>query len=151
MNWFIWTWIVNVRLGDEQARLEDLGGAFADVLVSTLDNRNRKVFTGDSSGRITVYNCLTGAKLKQFPLAPSAVRFLVYSPDKTVIAVGGAGDIFIYDDSSNDELPSDALLRECRAHDVCYCFDSFKSVLICFLGGYNIDCLQSSAGSHCYS
>lgn len=110
--------IVCLLLGDEQARLEDLGGAFADVLVSTLDNRNRKVFTGDSAGRITVYNCLTGAKLKQFPPAPSMVRFMLYSPDKTLIVVGGAGDIFIYDDSSNDEQPSDALLRECRAHEV---------------------------------
>ncbi len=105
--------------GDEQMKMENVGnkGPGCECSCAVLDDRLRKLIVGNSDGEIIVYNCISGVKLKQFQTVPFAIRNLIYTPDKTVIALAGPGDIYIY-----DELPNDAdsifNLRDTRAHEV---------------------------------
>lgn len=105
--------------GDEQMKMENVGnkGPGCECSCAVLDDRLRKLIVGNSEGEIVVYNCISGVKLKQFQTVPFAIRNLIYTPDKTVIALAGPGDIYIY-----DELPNDAdsifNLRDTRAHEV---------------------------------
>ena len=105
--------------GDEQMKMENVGnkGPGCECSCAVLDDRLRKLIVGNSDGEIIVYNCISGVKLKQFQTVPFAIRNLIYTPDKTVIALAGPGDIYIY-----DELPNDAdsifNLRDTKAHEV---------------------------------
>lgn len=98
--------------GEETKKMDRLecirtGG---ELLCATLDDRGRKLIIGDSAGGVTVYNCLTGVMLKSFPLLPYSVKFIMYSPDRTVIAVAGPGDIYIFDEMVHSD--KDATLRQ---------------------------------------
>ena len=86
-------------LGQETKRMENIVDANAELCCATLDDRERKLIVGDSLGHITVYNCLTGVVLKCFPRLPCAVRTLIYSDDKIVIALAGQG-------TRNNHMPS---------------------------------------------
>ena len=57
---------------------EDLGRteAAVDITAAVLDDRERKVVTGDSSGVVSVYNCATAVKIKSFPPLPTSGLFL---------------------------------------------------------------------------
>jgi WD40 repeat protein len=119
--------------GHEQNVMK-IGGSHSGIAVevtsAVLDDRARKLIVGDSNGHISVYNGLTAAKLKTFPALPFAVRYLIYTPDKTIIAVAGAGDLHVFDElpaapeGNNDnnahatsQIHSQLHLRETRAHE----------------------------------
>jgi Ca2+-binding EF-hand superfamily protein len=55
--------------------------------------------------------------LKKFPPMPSIVRDIIYSPDKTVIALGGSSDICIFDELPNDPDDANFFLRSTKAGD----------------------------------
>lgn len=40
-------------------------------------------------GSINIFNCLNGAHLKTVPVTNMAIRHMLYSPDKTIIAIAG--------------------------------------------------------------
>jgi hypothetical protein len=103
-------------------------GLATEVTSAVLDDRGRKLIIGDSNGHISVYNGLTAAKLKTFPALPYAIRYLLYTSEKTIIAIAGAGDLHIFDElptlvekSNNEHNQHDLLkqvhLREVRAHE----------------------------------
>lgn len=103
--------------GDEQMKKENVGGGNGvELTAAVLDDRLRKLIIGDSEGRIVVYNCISGVKLKEFPTVPYAIRYLLYTPNKIVISLAGPGDLYIFDELPND---SDAnfYLRETKAHE----------------------------------
>ena len=81
-----------------------------DITAAVLDDRERKIITGDSSGIISIYNIATGVLLKSFLPISTAVQFVMYSPDKTIIVIGSIGDIYIYDDR-DVIITEDFLLR----------------------------------------
>jgi hypothetical protein len=97
--------------------MTNIVGMNAELICATLDDRERKLITGDSLGQIIVYNCLTGIALKTFPTLPYAVRQLIYSEDKTIIALAGQGDIFIFDELPND-ADAEVNLRDVRGIDI---------------------------------
>ena len=101
--------------GEERNRITNI--TTSEVLCATLDNRCRKLIVGTSNGIISVYNCLKAAKIKSFPPLPAAVRFLLYSPDKTIICISGVGDMHIIDDLVPEDKLADSVMRECRAHE----------------------------------
>lgn len=66
-----------------------------------------------------MYNAITGVVLKKLPPLPYAVRHMIYSDDKTIIAVAGQGDIFILDELPNDdESPEKIKLRDVKASEI---------------------------------
>lgn len=79
------------RKGQETKRMSNIVASNAEICCAVLDDRERKLILGDSLGNITVYNCLTGVVLKTFPPLPYAVRTMIYSDDKTVVALAGQG------------------------------------------------------------
>ena len=81
-----------------------------DITAGILDDKERKIIIGTSSGVISIYNCVTGMLLKSFPAISTAIQFIIYSPDKTIIVVGSSGDIYILDDRDN-VVSDDYLLR----------------------------------------
>ena len=81
-----------------------------DITAGILDDKERKIIIGTSSGVISIYNCVTGILLKSFPAISTAIQFIIYSPDKTIIVVGSSGDIYILDDRDNI-VSDDYLLR----------------------------------------
>jgi len=83
---------------------EDLGrtDAAVDITSAVLDDRERKVVTGDSSGVVSVYNCATAVKIKSFPPIPSSVQYVMYTPDKTILVIGANGGLYVYDDRLTD-------------------------------------------------
>ena len=81
-----------------------------DITAGILDDKERKIIIGTSSGVISIYNCVTGILLKSFPAISTAIQFIIYSPDKTIIVVGSSGDIYILDDRDNF-VTDDYLLR----------------------------------------
>lgn len=89
----------------------------SEVLSACLDDRERKLIAGLSDGNIMVFNCLNGSKLRTYGPLPHAIRFLIYTPDKTIICVAGAGDVHVFDDLVEDQDIPDAGLREYRGHD----------------------------------
>lgn len=109
--------ILSLSIGLEVKRMSNIVGMNAELLCATLDDRERKLITGDSLGQIIVYNCLTGITLKVFPTLPYAVRQLIYSEDKTIIALVGQGDIFVFDELPND-ADADVYLRDVRGVDI---------------------------------
>ena len=102
--------------GDEQKKMEDVGGHGIDCTAAVLDDREAKLIIGDSSGIVSIYNCVNGVKLKQFPSTKLAIRFILYTPDKTVIVVSGSGDLCIFDELPNDP-DANFRLRETKAHE----------------------------------
>ena len=102
--------------GDEQKKIENIGGHNVDCTAAILDDREAKLLIGDSSGIVSIYNCVNGVKLKEFPSTKLAVRFMLYTPDKTVIVVAGSGDLFIFDELPNDP-DANFRLRETKAHE----------------------------------
>lgn len=101
--------------GEERNKMSNF--VSSEALVATLDNRKRKLVVGSSNGVISIFNCLKAAKIKSFPPLPSAVRFLVYTPDKTIVVISGVGDLSILDDLVSEDHMADSVMRECRAHD----------------------------------
>ena len=112
---------------------EDLGRTevAVDITSATLDDRERKVITGDSSGVVSVYNCATAVKIKSFPPIPSSVQYVMYTPDKTILVVGANGGLYVYDDRLTD-VKEDFLLRDTRTHeaDIVACSYSYTLGLI---------------------
>lgn len=102
--------------GDEQKKMEDVGGNGIDCTAAVLDDREAKLLIGDSSGVVSIYNCVNGVKLKEFPSTKLAIRFMLYTPDKTVIVVAGSGDLIIFDELPNDP-DANFHLRETKAHE----------------------------------
>ena len=101
--------------GEERNRITNI--TTSEVLCATLDNRCRKLIVGTSNGIITIFNCLKAAKIKSFPPLQAAIRFLLYSPDKTIICISGVGDMHIVDDLVPEDKLADSVMRECRAHE----------------------------------
>lgn len=101
--------------GEKQKCLSAIVGPNTRLMVATLDNRERRLFTGDSTGTIAVYNCLNGMFLKQFQFLNSPIRELIFSRDKNIIVLTYASDIYVMDDSCDDphEDP-DSILRELK-------------------------------------
>jgi len=87
---------VYARIGSEVKRMTDVVGINAEICCAVLDDRERKLIIGDSLGQINIYNCLTGVILKTFPVLPYAVRQLIYSEDKTLIALAGQSKLPLY-------------------------------------------------------
>ena len=112
---------------------EDLGrtDAAVDITSAVLDDRERKVVTGDSSGVVSVYNCATAVKIKSFPPIPTSVQYVMYTPDKTILVVGTNGGLYVYDDRLTD-VKEDYLLRDTRTHeaDIVACSYSYTLGLI---------------------
>lgn len=102
--------------GDEQKKIDNVGGHNIDCTAAVLDDREAKLLIGDSSGIVSIYNCVNGVKLKKFPSTKLAIRFMLYTPDKTVIVVAGSGDLFIFDELPNDP-DANFRLRETKAHE----------------------------------
>lgn len=109
--------------GDEQKKMDrgmlhledDLGN---EVMAACLDDRQRKLILGEASGNISVYNILSGVRLKRTAKnIPFGVRDLIYSPDKTIIALAGPGELYIFDELPNED-GVDTSLRYVQAHDV---------------------------------
>jgi hypothetical protein len=92
----------DIVTGYFQSSLPNVVSASSEILCAILDDRKRKLIIGDSLGVVSVYNCLSGVKLKSFASLPYAVRFMIYSPDKLVIVVAGIGDIYIFDEAQED-------------------------------------------------
>jgi WD40 repeat protein len=112
--------------GEVIKRVTDFSAS--EIMSACLDDRERKLIAGFSDGNITVFNCLNGSKLRTYGPLLHAVRFLIYTPDKTIICVAGVGDILIFDDLVEDDEIPDACLREFRGHDadvvsICYSYD----------------------------
>lgn len=108
----------NVISGKEQKRISNLCNDSSELTACVLGDRKRKFILGDSSGNVAVYSCLTVQKLRILPTLPFSVRFLLYSDDQNVIAVGGQADIFILDATATEDDDSKYKLREVKAHDV---------------------------------
>jgi len=53
-----------------------------DILKGIMDNRQRKIFLADSSGRISSYNLNNGAKMKKFNSHNEEVSDLIYYAEK---------------------------------------------------------------------
>ena len=102
--------------GDRLHKKSDICGPSGELTSACLDDRNRKLILGDSTGIINVYNCLNGAHLKTIPVSNSAISHLLYSPDKTIICLAGQADLIILDEFPR-ESDIDVTLREARAHD----------------------------------
>ena len=102
-----------------------------DITSAVLDDRERKVVTGDSSGVVSVYNCATAVKIKSFPPIPTSVQYVMYTPDKTILVVGTNGGLYVYDDRLTD-VKEDYLLRDTRTHeaDIVACSYSYTLGLI---------------------
>ncbi len=103
--------------GHEQRKMSEASGLTvgSEVTSAVLDDRLRKLIVGDSNGVISVYNGLTAVKLKEFPSLPFAIRFLIYTPDKTIIAIAGAGDMHVFDELPAEESDAQLHLREVSA------------------------------------
>jgi WD40 repeat protein len=64
-----------------------------------LDDRGRKLYVGDTDGSVGVYNCLNGLKLKSIFVMPhAAIRHLVYTTEKYLIAIAGTSDLLVVDE-----------------------------------------------------
>lgn len=108
----------NAITGEKQYTMENVGGNSFECTVSTLDDKLKKLIVGSSNGVISVYNCLTGVKMKSYDPMSSTVCFLIYSPDKTIIALSGNGDLCIYDELNNNANQKLNFLRGIRISDV---------------------------------
>ncbi len=109
--------------GDEQNKMDrtmlhlesDLGN---EVMSACLDDRQRKLIVGEASGNISVYNILSGVRLKRTAKnVPFGIRELIYSPDKTIIALAGPGELYVFDELPNEDNV-DTQLRYVQSHDV---------------------------------
>ena len=86
-------------------------------MAACLDDR-QQAHCGEASGNISVYNILSGVRLKRTAKnIPFGVRDLIYSPDKTIIALAGPGELYIFDELPNED-GVDTSLRYVQAHDV---------------------------------
>ena len=109
--------------GSEQNKLDrDALGLEAspgnDLQVGVLDDRERKLILGDAAGCISVYNCLSGVRLKTLATqVPFACRFMLYTPEKILVAIAGPGELYIFDELPNFPT-SDTTMRDTRAHEV---------------------------------
>ena len=106
----------NASLGCLNSRKDNLAGT-GEMTSATLDDRNRKAICGDSRGKIEIYNCLSGAHLKTLDVSQSAIRHMIYSPDKIIIAISGEGDLLAIDEFPRGGSDVQVNLRETRAHD----------------------------------
>ena len=108
--------------GDEQKKMNrtmlNLDGIGNEVMSCCLDDRQRKLIIGEASGKISVYNILSGVRLKTTAKnIPFGIRDMIYTPDKIIIALAGPGELYIFDELPNDDNV-DAKLRYVQAHDV---------------------------------
>ena len=106
-----------------------------DITAAVLDDLERKLIIGTSSGVILIYNCTNGMILKSFPPMSTAIQFIIYSPDKTIIVIGSIGDISVIDDR-NVLITDDYLLRYALFVSTCliestYMIESVKKSLYC--------------------
>ena len=106
-----------------------------DITAAVLDDLERKLIIGTSSGVILIYNCTNGMILKSFPPMSTAIQFIIYSPDKTIIVIGSIGDISVIDDR-NVLISDDYLLRYALFVSTCliestYMIESVKKSLYC--------------------
>jgi hypothetical protein len=108
----------NAITGEKQYTMENIGGNSFECTVATLDDKFKKLIIGSSNGIISVYNCLTGVKMKSYDPMPSTLCFLIYSPDKTIIALAGNGDLCVYDELNNNVNQKLNFLRGIRVSDV---------------------------------
>ena len=117
------------KMNRDMLHLEGLGN---EVISAVLDDRERKLIVGEAGGTISVYNMLSGVRLKRAAIdIPYAIRDMIYTPDKTIIALAGPGELYIFDELPNEE-GKDTTLRYIQAHEVdvtCMCY-SYEMSLI---------------------
>lgn len=75
-----------------------------EITCICLDDRNRKLFVGDSKGRVFSINIKNGAKMKKFPKHSGDVSSLYYWGDKKNIIISSSWDkiVRLSDDSTAD-------------------------------------------------
>ena len=109
--------------GDEQKKMDRSmlnleSGLGNEIMSACLDDRQRKLIVGEASGNISVYNILSGVRLKRTAKnIPFGIRELIYSTDKTVIALAGPGELYVFDELPNEDNV-DTQLRYVQSHDV---------------------------------
>jgi len=117
------------KMNRAMMHLEGLGN---EAMSAVLDDRERKLIVGEAGGTISVYNMLSGVRLKRSAInIPYAIRDMIYTKDKTIIALAGPGELYIFDELPNEE-GKDTTLRYIQAHEVdvtCMCF-SYEMSLI---------------------
>ena len=75
----------------------------AELTCCALDDRLRKIITGDNKGRICVWNYLNGALMKVLDPHKKDVSSLVYAPnEKLVLSTAWDGTIFVNDELDNN-------------------------------------------------
>lgn len=82
----------------------------SEVITSAVEALGKKIVVAEQKGTIAVFNPLDGSCLRRLRQLPSTIKFVYYSPDKCIIAVGGLGDIFVVSENSA-EGDTDAFLR----------------------------------------
>eukprot|EP00826_Nyctotherus_ovalis_P019798 TRINITY_DN16152_c0_g1_i2.p1 TRINITY_DN16152_c0_g1~~TRINITY_DN16152_c0_g1_i2.p1 ORF type:complete len:832 (-),score=266.38 TRINITY_DN16152_c0_g1_i2:250-2745(-) len=74
-----------------------------EITSIALDKRQRKLFVGDSKGRVFSINVKNGALMKKFARHDDATSSLVYCGDTTQLgSCGWDGVVMIHDDSQSD-------------------------------------------------
>ena len=109
----------NASMGYLNNRMQDMAGT-GEITSATLDDRSRKAIIGNSLGEIEVFNCLNGAHLKTIDASQNAIRHMIYTPDKVIIAICSEGELLAIDEFPNGDgaLTMNVNMRETRAHEV---------------------------------
>lgn len=76
------------------------------ITAACLDDLKRKVFVGDSKGKIKVYNFSSGAFLRELTEHTAEISGLYFSADKMLISTSWDGRLVMHDDQASKTKPS---------------------------------------------
>lgn len=75
-----------------------------DITCIQLDNKKRKLYLGDSKGRVLTFKVKNGMKIKEFKSHAGEVTNLLFLPDfKYLISCSWDGKVHVHDDSEGGE------------------------------------------------
>lgn len=87
-----------------------------EISVYSFDQRMKRIYIGETSGRIRNYNMNNGEFIKEFQPCPNSVNFLLhYEKKNIVIAVVKGGIIRFYDES---ELTTTSIIKDIKIEGV---------------------------------